>query len=202
MVLEPDRSPGQAGAGAVDRIVLAPVELVSRVQAHPAPAGAEVLGHHREIAVEKSVSTFGDVRIDVVPSLSAGGGVADPHDQGGHPSQAEFPLFQQLETAGEMTVLVEHDFVTGRGIGFALAVEDRTDIAELQPAPESDGEAVLEGVVAPGGGGQGMLVQIVVGDHERPVRLHLGRGHLQEPGAAVGELRAGGPGRQSHKQEE
>ena len=41
-----------------------------------------------------------------------------------------------------------------------------------------------------------MFVQEVVRDHERPVLLHLRRRHLQQPRAAVRELRVGWGGAQ------
>ena len=162
----------------------------------------DTLGIEFDSSEIQDVATLGDVRMGGGGALRTGSGVADSHDQRRHPRQAEFPFFQQLKTAREMAVLVEHYLIPPGGIGLALAIKDRTDIAELQPAPESDSETVLEGVIAPGGGGQGMLVQIVVGDHKRPVRLHLGRGHLQEPGTAVGKLGADGAGGQSGKQDD
>ena len=41
-----------------------------------------------------------------------------------------------------------------------------------------------------------MLVQEIVRNHERPILLHLRRRHLQQPRAAVRELRVGRAGAQ------
>ena len=93
-----------------------------------------------------------------------------------------------------MAVLVAHDLLAVGlvGAGVPFAVEDRAHVADLDALPEGHVDAVLEGVVVPAAPGQGVLVEVVVGDHDRAVRLHVGRGHLQQAGAAVGEL---GPGR-------
>ena len=116
------------------------------------------------------------------------------------PTDAEVAFAQQGDAADEVAVLVAHDLlaVSLVGAGVPFAVEDRAHVADLDALPEGHVDAVLEGVVAPAALGQGILVEIVVGDHHRAVRLHVGRGHLQEAGAAVGEL---GPGRRHRQQQ-
>lgn len=193
LVLQPLGLPVDAHAGGVEGVIPAAVELVAGVGAQGAPGGLEVLGQHDEIAVEVAVA-LGDVGFEVFAAVSAGGRVGDADHEGRQPTHAEVAFAQQGDAAGEVAVLVAHDrLAVGLvGTGVPFAVEDRADVADLHAVPEGHVDAVLEGVVVPAALGEGVLVEIVVGDHDRAVCLHVGRGHLQEAGAAVREL---GPGR-------
>ncbi len=199
LVLQPLGLPVDAYAGGVEAVVLAAVELVAGVGAHGAPGGCEVLGQHDEVAVEEAVA-LGHVGFEVFGSAGAGGRVGHADHEGRQPTDAEVAFAQQGDAAGEVAVLVAHDrLAVGLvGAGVPFAVEDRADVADFHAVPEGHVDAVLEGIVVPAALGQGVLVEVVVGDHDRAVRLHVGRGHLQEAGAAVGEL---GPGRRHRQQQ-
>lgn len=192
LVLQPLGLPVDAHARGVEAIVLAAVELVAGVSTKHAPRGLEVLGHHHVVAVEVAVA-FGHVGFEVFGSTGAGGRVGHADHEGRQPGHAEVALAQQGDAAGEVAVLVAHDLLAVGlvGTGVPLAVEDRAHVADLHAAPEGDAETVLEGVVVPAALGEGVLVEEIVGDHKRAVRRHVGRGHLQQAGAAVGELRPG-----------
>ena len=193
LVLQPLGLPIDAHAGGVEGVVLAAVELVAGVGAQGAPGGREVFGHHDEVAVEEAVA-LGHVGFEVFGSAGAGGRVGDADHESRQPTDAEVAFAQQGDAADEVAVLVAHDLLAVGlvGAGIPFAVEDRAHVADLDALPEGHVDAVLEGVVVPAALRQGILVEIVVGDHDRAVRLHVGRGHLQQAGAAVGEL---GPGR-------
>ncbi len=193
LVLQPLGLPVDAHAGGVEAVVLAAVELVSGVGAQGAPGGLEVLGQHDEVAVEEAVA-LGHVGFEVFGAVGAGGRVGHADHEARQPTDAEVAFAQQGDAADEMAVLVAHDLLAVGlvGAGVPFAVEDCAHVADLDALPEGYVDAVLEGVIVPAAPGQGVLVEIVVGDHHRAVRLHVGRGHLQQAGAAVGEL---GPGR-------
>lgn len=193
LLLEPDGTPVDARAGAVEAVVLAAVVLVAGVGAQFAPGGREVLGQHDVVAVEEAVA-LGHVGFEVFAAAGAGGRVGHADHEGRQPAHAEVALAQQGDAAGEVAVLVAHDLLAVGLVGTRVpfAVEDRAHVADLHAAPEGDTDAVLEGVVVPAALRQGVLVEEIVGDRERAVRRHVGRGHLQQAGAAVGEL---GPGR-------
>lgn len=199
LVLQPHGLPVDAHAGGVEGVVLAAVEDVAGMGAQRAPGGLEVLGHHHEVAVEVAVA-LGHVGLEVFVSAGAGGRVGHADHEGRQPAHAEVAFAQQGDAAGEVAVLVAKDLLAVGlvGTGVPFAVEDGADVAELYALPEGHIETVLEGVVAPAALGQGILVEVVVRDHDRAVRLHVGRGHLQEAGAAVGKL---GPGRRHRQQQ-
>ena len=157
-----------------------------------APRRTEMLRQHDEIAVEVTIACPGDIARRVLPATRARCRIADARDQRRQPLQPELSLAQQLHTTREVSVLVEYDSVPLARIRASLPVEDRTDIAHLDPPPERHREAVLERVIAPTAARKRMLVQVVVRDHERRLRLHLSRRHLQQPRAAVRELRPRG----------
>lgn len=199
LVLQPYGLPVDAHAGGVEGVILAAVEDVAGMGAQRAPGGLEVLGHHHEVAVEEAVA-LGHVGFEVFAAAGAGGRVGHADHEGRQPAHAEVAFAQQGDAAGEVAVLVAHDLLAVGlvGAGVPFAVEDRADVADLHAVPEGHVDAVLEGVVVPAALGQGVLVEVVVGDHHRPVRLHVRRGHLQEAGAAVREL---GPGRRHRQQQ-
>ena len=100
-----------------------------------------------------------------------------------------------------MPVLVEHDKVPVSGVGLALAIEYRADIAYFQAAPESYVHPVAEGVVSPPGRRQRMRIEEVIGNHKGAFTVHKSGRALQKAGGTVGKL---GPqhsgGQHQHKQ--
>ncbi len=154
-----------------------------------------MLGQHDEVAVEIAIA-LRDVAFEILAATSASSGVTHTYHQCRHPLQSEFAFAEQADPTGEMAILVDHPHILPALASLPMVVEDCADIPQLYPPPKGYRKAILERIVVPPARRQRMLVQEVVRDHERPVLLHLRRRHLQQPRAAVRELRMGQAGAQ------